>query len=119
VVPLSTTGRDLLAGARRVPGSEFVFTTTGTTPVSGWSKTKRRLDSLMPDVPAWRIHDLRRTAVTGMARAGADLAVIERAVNHISGSFAGITGIYQRHQFRAEVRAALAAWADLLARIVS
>jgi integrase len=119
VVPLSTTGRDLLAGARRVPGSEFVFTTTGATAVSGWSKTKRRLDSLMGDVPAWKIHDLRRTAVTGMARAGADLPVIERAVNHVSGSFGGIVGVYQRHKYRDEVCAALQSWSDFLTGIVA
>jgi integrase len=119
VVALSTMAQDLLAGAGRVPESPYVFTTTGTTPVSGWSKTKRRLDSLMPDVPPFRIHDLRRTCVSGMARAGADLPVIERAVNHISGSFGGIVGVYQKHKFEHEVRAALQAWAELLARIVS
>jgi integrase len=86
--------------------------------VSGWSKTKKRLDHLM-GVTDWRIHDLRRTAATGMARAGADLPVIERALNHISGSFGGIVGVYQTHRYRDEVAAALQAWADLLARIVS
>ena len=119
VVPLSSTARDLLAKAQRHPSSPFVFTTTGHSAISGWSKCKHRLDVLMGEMPPWRLHDLRRTAVTGMARAGADLPVIERAVNHISGSFGGIVGVYQKHKFEHEVRAALQAWADLLARIVS
>ena len=72
----------------------------------------------MGETPPWRIHDLRRTAVTGMARAGADLAVIERAVNHVSGSFGGIVGVYQKHKFADEVRIALEAWANLLVEIV-
>jgi hypothetical protein len=42
-------------------GEGFVFTTTGRSPVSGWSKTKRRLDEAMK-IPPWRLHDLRRTA---------------------------------------------------------
>jgi integrase len=118
VVPLSKAAREVLAGVKRLPGSELVFSTTLVTPVSGWSRTKRRIDRLMGDVPPWRIHDLRRTAATGMARAGADLPVIERALNHVSGSFGGIVGVYQRHKYADEVRAALQAWADLLARIV-
>jgi integrase len=118
-VPLSSAAREVLARVERVPDSPLVFTTTGTSPISGWSKAKRRLDAMMSAVPAWRIHDLRRTAVSGMARAGADLPVIERAVNHVSGSFGGIVGIYQRHKFADEVRLALQAWADLLARIVA
>jgi integrase len=119
VVPLSRLAREIVAAVKPFPGgSDYVFTTTGTTPISGWSKTKRRLDNLMGDVPPWRLHDLRRTFAVGAARAGADLAVIERALNHISGSFGGIVGVYQQYQYRDEVRAAMKAWADLLMRIV-
>src|SRR5262249_46938364 len=71
VVPLSKAAQAILTKAGRVPESELVFTTTGTTPVSGWSKTKRRIDQLMGSVPPWRIHDLRRTAATRTARARA------------------------------------------------
>jgi integrase len=99
-------------------GDQLVFSTTAVTAISGWSKIKPRLDELMDEVPPWRVHDLRRTAITGMARAGADLAVIERAVNHVSGSFGGIVAVYQKHKFADEVRDALAAWAKLVAAIV-
>ena len=116
-VPLPPLARQIIKAVPSV-GDEFVFTTTGRSPISGWSKTKKRLDLLMGEMPPWRIHDLRRTAVTGMARAGADLAVIERAVNHVSGSFGGIVGVYQKHKFADEVRTALEAWANLLVEIV-
>jgi hypothetical protein len=57
--------------------------------------------------------------VTGTARAGADLHVIERAVNHVSGSFGGIVSTYQKHRYAAEVRAALQEWARHVETIVS
>ena len=56
-----TEGRDANA---RMP---FCFLTNQRTPVSGFSKTKRRVDAMMKDVPPWRLHDLRRTCATGMA----------------------------------------------------
>jgi integrase len=95
----------------------YVFSANGRTPMSGWSAVKRRLDAHMQTDP-WRLHDLRRTAVTGMARAGADLHVIERAVNHVSGSFGGIVGVYQKHRYADQVKAALEAWSRLLQQIV-
>jgi integrase len=136
-VPLSPLAREIIADVKRIankPG--LVFTTTGTTPVSGFSTLKKRLDRAMialareeaaaggrdpaeVGIPRWTIHDLRRTAVTGMARAGADLHVIERAVNHVSGSFGGIVATYQKHRYAVEVRAALEAWASLLTEITS
>jgi integrase len=136
-VPLSPLAREIITGVKLISGdSGYVFTTTGTSPVSGFSQLKKRLDKLMTrlaredagragrdpgkiKIPPWTLHDLRRTAVTGMARAGADLHVIERAVNHVSGSFGGIVGTYQKHRYAAEVRAALAAWANLIREITS
>jgi hypothetical protein len=50
-----------------------------------------------------------------MARLGVNLPVIERILNHVSGSFAGIVGVYQRHEFADEKRAALQLWADHVA----
>jgi integrase len=121
-VPLSPTAREIVEDAAertKILGTPLIFTTTGATSISGWSKKKKRLDKLMGNPAPWRLHDLRRTAVTGMARAGADIAVIERAVNHISGSFGGIVGVYQKHKYEDEVRLALQAWERLLLSIVS
>ena len=102
------------------PTGDFVFSSNGRTPVAGWSVVKRGLDAHMPGAKQpWRLHDLRRTAVTGMARAGADLHVIERAINHTSGSFGGIVGVYQKYRYADEVHTALEAWANLLRTIVS
>lgn len=111
-VPLSDPAVKVLAGIRRIAGSGgLMFTTTGETPVSGFSKIKKRLDAAVPDAPPWVLHDLRRTAASGMARLGINLPVIEKVLNHTSGSFGGVTGIYQRHQFAVEKRAALEIWA--------
>ena len=99
-------------------GDKYVFTYNGRTPVGGFVIAKQRLDAAMPGVAPWRLHDLRRNAVVGMARAGADLHVIERVVNHQSGTFKGIVGVYQRHKFESECARALEAWERLLISIV-
>ena len=89
------------------------------TPASNYGKNKRRLDALLPpEMPAWRLHDLRRTVASGMARLGINLPVIEKALNHSSGSFAGIVAVYQRQSFADEKRKALDAWADLVVSLV-
>lgn len=117
-VPLSEPAVRVLAGVQRIASNRgLVFTTTGMTPVSGFSKIKKRLDAAVPDAPPWVLHDLRRTAASGMARLGANLPVIEKVLNHTSGSFGGVTGIYQRHHFADEKRAALEAWAEHVASL--
>jgi integrase len=92
-------------------------------PVSGFSKAWPRLVAAMEadmgrPVPTFTPHDLRRTAATGMQRLGIALPVIEAALNHVSGTRAGIVGTYQRHDFAAEKRHALEAWGAEVARIV-
>jgi hypothetical protein len=114
--------------------SPFVLTTTGKTPVSGFSKAKGHLDKAIAEVARkeakkrdgdavevapWRIHDLRRTMASGMARLGVAVAVTEKVLNHVSGTFAGIVGVYQRHDFLAEKRHALNLWADHVASLTS
>jgi hypothetical protein len=53
-----------------------------------------------------------------MARLGVALPVIEKCLNHASGSFAGIVGVYQRHDFASEKRNALQRWADHIDAVV-
>jgi hypothetical protein len=53
-----------------------------------------------------------------MARLGINLPVIEKVLNHSSGSFAGIVSVYQRHSFADEKRAALDAWGEHVERLV-
>jgi hypothetical protein len=57
------------------------------------------------------VHDLRRTTATGLQRLGVRLEVTEAVLNHVSGSRAGVVGVYQRHDWAAEKRGALDAWA--------
>jgi integrase len=119
-VPLSAASVNVMKSVPRIAGSSFVFTTNGTAPSSGYSKGKRKLDALLPsDMPDWRLHDLRRTVASGMARLGIHLPVIEKVLNHASGSFAGVVGVYQRHSFAQEKRAALDAWGHHIEQLVA
>jgi integrase len=130
-VPLSGLARDALkelapkdANGGRDAG--LVFPGAAGTPFAGWSKSKRALDKAIAaarsktaprggDVPAglmaWNVHDLRRTVATGLQRLGVRLEVTEAVLNHISGSRGGIAGVYQRHDWASEKRAALDSWA--------
>jgi len=123
IVPLNDLAMATLAGLSRIGQSPLVFTTTGETSPSGWSRAKRRLDQLVANNghglasedgaagPApWTIHDLRRTLATGLQRLGVRVEVTEAVLNHVSGTRAGIVGVYQRHHFNDEKRAALDSW---------
>lgn len=136
-VHLSGLAQDTLAGVGLVAGAAgYVFSTNGKTAVSGFSKAKERLDAMMlaiarkevaqaggdPErlqIPHWTLHDLRRTAASGMARIGINLPVIEKTLNHVSGSFGGVAGVYQRHEFRDEMKRALDAWASFIVTLTS
>jgi integrase len=124
VVPLSAAALEILNGLPQITSKAgFVFTTNGTTAVNGFARAKRRLDAelakTMPQMAPWVIHDLRRTFASGAARLGINLPVIEKVLNHVSGSFRGVVGVYQRHSFADEKRMALEAWARHVERIVS
>jgi integrase len=106
IVPLSAPAQDLLRGAPSL--GELVFSGLRG-PFNGWSKAKAAMDAKSA-VTNWRLHDLRRTAATGLQRLGVRLEVTEQVLNHVSGSRAGIVGVYQRHDFASEKRAALDAW---------
>jgi integrase len=117
-VPLSPQAAAIIERAPRI-SDKFVFSLNGTAPIKGFGRLKDYVDALMPaETPAWIFHDLRRTVASGMARLGISLAVIEKVLNHVSGSFAGIVGVYQRHEFADEKRAALQLWADQVERLV-
>ena len=119
-LPLSQQALAILEGLPRIEGERgFVFTTNGKTPVSGFSKARARLGAALPDAPPFVLHDLRRSTATGMAKLGVDLHVIERCLNHVSGSFGGIVGVYQKHKFEDGMRRAMDAWARHLDETVS
>jgi integrase len=116
-IPLSDQAADILRSLPRI--AEFVFTINGLNPIRGTHLAKRRIDKLAPPMPSWVLHDIRRTVASGMARLGINLPVIEKLLNHVSGSFAGIVGVYQRHSFADEKRAAMQAWANFVQALVT
>jgi integrase len=123
IIPLSNAAKKLIDALPRVECSKFVFTTTGETPISGWSRAKVNIDEIMHaelkarsdadkvGLTPWRVHDLRRTAATGMERLGIKQQVVEALLGHTAGSKAGVTGIYQLHTYEDEKLAALEKWA--------
>jgi integrase len=118
LVPLSQPARELLHALpfeHQRAKLALVFPGERGTPFSGWSKAKSALDTAS-GVSGWWLHDLRRTLATGLQRLGVRLEVTEAVLNHLSGSRAGVVGIYQRHDWAEEKRSALDAWsAHLLA----
>lgn len=119
VVHISTQAMAVLEGVLKQSkdADGLVFSTTGATPISGYSKAKARLDAHMGDVKPWRIHDLRRTAASGMAGLGFQPHVIERVLNHVSGAQGGLVGVYQRYEYAEDRKRALQAWGDHLERL--
>lgn len=117
VIPLSAPALAIIEALPHVNGSDLVFTTTGSTPIGGWSKAKATIDDAS-GVTDWKVHDLRRTVATGLQRLAQRLEVIEAVLGHTSGSRAGIVGVYQRHAFEPEKRSALDAWARHVGALV-
>ena len=119
------------------PAKGFVFSYTGATAITGFSKGKARLDSAMLDIARneakeaglnpddcelqpWRLHDARRTLATGLQRLGVRFEVTEAVLNHRSGrSQSGVAAVYQRHDWGPEKRAALDAWAEHCDRLLN
>lgn len=122
VVALAPAVVGMLSAIQRQ--GEYVFSTTGgAKPFSGFSKDKGLIDRVVGygghEVAPWTIHDLRRTAATGMGDLGVPPHVIELVLNHISGSRAGVAGIYQRAEMLPERRRALEQWAAHVAALTS
>lgn len=120
-VPLSVQSVTILRHAPRILVREYVFG-VGKSGFSGWSKSKasldRRLSQLAQSVPPWRVHDLRRTAATGMASLGVAPHVVEAVLNHVSGARAGVAGIYNRATYRDEKRDGLDRWGARIESII-
>ena len=121
-VPMVATVRSLLAAQPRTEGRELVFG-KGDGPFSGFSRCKEMLDNHVADLigrplAPWVLHDLRRSAATGMAEIGVQPHVIEAVLNHVSGHKGGIAGIYNRAQYSAEKTQALARWDEHVDTIV-
>ena len=113
-VPLSDPAVAVISNRPRRSDRDLVFG-EGKGGYSGWSRAKLRLDAkiaCMAGAPLapWRLHDLRRTAVTRMAEMGIAPHIVEAVVNHVSGYRAGVAGIYNRATYSIEKREALDRW---------
>ncbi|TWA55640.1 site-specific recombinase XerD [Sinorhizobium medicae] len=133
LVPLNSVVLEVISGIAGV-GETYLLSTTGETPISGFSKAKRAIDAEMlalkqkhavasglkpndVNLEGWTLHDLRRTAASGMARLGVPVHVIEAVLNHQSGTIKGVAKIYNRYEYLDEKRRALADWAEHVKRI--
>ena len=114
-VPLSSLALEILDDLPRFTEGDYVFTaTSGQRPVSGFSRMKTRADDLS-GVSGWRLHDLRRTARTGLAEIGIPEIIAEMVMNHAPRNV--LAKIYNRHEYAAEKRDALERWANRLREI--
>jgi integrase len=129
-VQLSAAALNVLNSLPQI-GNRFVFTASGTAPVSGFSRAKRRLDEAMlaakrdelgPDrepIPHWTLHDLRRTAATGLARLNFPPHVVDKVLNHSGGTIRGVAAVYNRFEYLEERRAALETWGRFVEKLVA
>jgi integrase len=108
-IPLSEPAKAIIADIGR--GKRTHVFGRDDTGFFGWTKCKQRLDQKL-GIPPWVTHDLRRTAVTGMAEIGVPPHIIEAVVNHVSGHKGGVAGIYNRATYDKEKREALNLWAE-------
>jgi integrase len=110
VVPLAPAAVSILKAVQHI-NPTLVFPGVGS-----WSRPKEKLDPKLA-LPQWVIHDVRRSVATGLREhLGADAHLVELIINHVSGSRAGVAGIYDRSERLAERRRALERWADLVLR---
>jgi integrase len=131
-LPLSSAAIDILTSLPRIENDGgLVFPARASRgenagPVSAHSKAKARLDHAIAEISAsegsarpaqWGFHDLRRSTASGLARLGVDLHVIERSLNHVSGTFGGIVSVYQKYKFEDAIRRAMDAWGAHVARL--
>ena len=122
LVPLAPAVMEIINTLPRFAGPHLLTTTSGIRPVSGFSKTKTRLDELVgrhgngKDIKSWRLHDLRRTCRTGLASLGVPEIVSEKVLAHYPR---GLSKIYNVHEYQDEKRDALARWAQRVQDIVT
>lgn len=128
-IHLSEPALDVLRTIPRVKDQDLVFSTTGTTPISGFSKFKSALDAAIEaerakvakkngtepaPLIAWVTHDFRRTGVSTLASFGFDSIVADKLLNHQPAKLRGVASVYQRHEFGPERARALDAWATFV-----
>jgi integrase len=132
IVHLSTLALETIKAIPRISGQDLLFSGNGRTAVSGFSSAKARLDKtilelLRNGVPEsdsefvlepWVLHDLRRTATTGMARLNVPPHIADKILNHTAGAIRGVAATYNRFQYLDDRRMALERWGDFVETVV-
>jgi len=117
-VPITDAMMYVLHRVPKFIRSDYVFTTTGKSPVSGFGRLKDRLDKALPEgTEPWIIHDLRRTMSTNMAMLGVPQPVTEALLNHKTGVVSGVAAIYNVYSYADEKREALCNWNERIEEI--
>jgi integrase len=116
-VRLPPLARDILDALPRFDRNPYVFAGNGGRHMSASGLYKAKFDAkLPPDMPNWRLHDLRRTARSLMSRAKVSRDDAERVMGHAIG---GVEPIYDRYAYVDEKSDALAKLANLIDSIVN
>ena len=112
IVHLSAPVLTEMSELKTLAQHDLVFTTTGHSSASGFSRAKKRLDDLS-EVKLWRLHDIRRTFATIITeKLEHEPVVVDRILNHVNGSVRGIAAVYQKGQYLNKRKVALDAWAE-------
>jgi len=118
MIVLPASALDILRAVRQREGCPYVFGPRGIG-FTRWSDAKRELDArLAGSVARWVVHDLRRSAATGMAEIGIAPHIVEAVLNHHGGHRAGVAGVYNRARYDREVTAALTRWSEHITALV-
>jgi integrase len=84
---------------------------------NGFSKAKRELDKVC-DISPWTLHDLRRTFATNLAQLGVAPYIVEKLLNHATGTISGVAAIYNRFQYLDEMRSVIELWEGKLRSLI-
>ena len=117
VVPLTELAIKILQEINdnyRIEGSDLVFTTTGKTPISGYSRAKRDMDDLSK-IQKWVLQDLRRTCRTSLPRLGVSPFIAKLTIGH---KIPGIDQVYDRYSYMPDKRDALDKWDEFIQGLV-
>ena len=117
IVHLSNEAWSIIASHRGGP-NQYVFESTRRTHFQTFGTAKRELDGLS-EIQGWRLHDLRRTVVSGMARLGVPPHIADKILNHQAGTISGVAAVYQRHEFLIERKQALDLWGEHVCDVIN
>jgi integrase len=117
---LAPAAIEILRSVPRRDDREYIFGKHGRGGFNAWSYCTIALNGRITtatgrSLPAWTIHDLRRSMRSGLGRLGVAPHVAELVIGHAKG---GIIAVYDKHTYGPEIKTALARWADHVASVL-